>query len=66
MAATLDVTVGEVFSISERPTDYPRPIFYARDAMAVGKAEGAPSVPEAYAAGEIEVRSVVDVAFTIR
>lgn len=65
MAATLNVTLGQVLQMTEQSFDYPRPIVMQREYMAMAKADVASSEPDAYAAGEIEVRAVVQVAFSM-
>ena len=63
MASTLGAELGPVLTISEQQFDFPRPVMQlARAEMATSKDAAAPE-PEAYAAGEIEVRAVVQVVF---
>ncbi len=64
MAATLDVKLGPVLTIAEQSFDFPRPVLRMEAAMAVSK-DASPE-PEAYAAGEIEVRAVVQVVFALQ
>lgn len=66
MTSTLDAELGEVLTITEQQFDFPRPYLQLdRAQMAVAKDEMA-AEPEAYAAGEIEVRTVVQVVFAIQ
>lgn len=62
MAKTLGVSVGAVVQIQEEGLQVPRPILMTREA-GVAKADAA--VPEAYAAGEMEVQASVRVVFEI-
>lgn len=65
LAETLGEGLGAVHSINEQSFDFPRPMYRAAMAMDMAKAEAAPE-PEAYAAGEIEVRAVVAVTFLLQ
>lgn len=62
MAETLDVELGPVRQIREQQLDFPRPMVRMDTAMA---AEAAGPEPEAFAAGEIEVRATVQVVFEL-
>ena len=65
MAATLGEEVGRVLTISEQSFVAPQPMVrMARAEMAMAK-DAAPE-PDAYAAGEIEVRVVVQVVFALK
>lgn len=63
MTSTLGVVLGPVVQISEQAYDIPRPIYRGEMAYAMAKADTAETQPDAYAAGEIEVRAVVQVSF---
>lgn len=66
MAATLDAELGEVLKINEQSFSMPRPFVQMADqSMRMAKAEAAPQ-PEAYAAGEMEVKAVVQVMFLLK
>lgn len=66
MASTLGVELGEVRQISEQSIVMPFPqVRMASDAMMMAKAEAAPE-PDAYAAGEMEVRATVQVVFMLQ
>ncbi len=65
MAQTLDVALGPVLTIAEQSFDFPRPVLrMAQAEMALSK-DAAPE-PDAYAAGEIEVRATVQVVFALQ
>ncbi|MDQ7040443.1 MAG: SIMPL domain-containing protein [Rhodothermus sp.] len=64
MLAVLNREVGDPIRITEQALDFPRPVWQASVA-ALRTAEAA-SEPEAYAAGEIEVRARVEITFAIR
>ena len=65
MAATLDEEIGQVLTINEQSFSFPQPqIRMAQAQMAVAKS--AEPEPDAYAAGEIEVRAVVQVVFALK
>ena len=65
VAATLGEELGEVQSVHEQSYDFPRPVVNLRsDMMVAEKAEAAPE-PDAYAAGEIEVRVSVQATFEL-
>lgn len=66
MAGTLGLQLGQVVQISEQSFSFPRPMMRMEmDAqMATSKAEATP-VPEAYAAGEMEVNANVQVVFLL-
>jgi len=66
MTSTLNVGLGSVVQISEQAFDFPRPVYRGEMAYAMAKADVAESQPDAYAAGEIEVRAVVQVAFALQ
>jgi uncharacterized protein YggE len=66
MAETAGANLGSVLQIDEQTVDFPRPIVELQDmARSTGKDRAAPE-PEAYAAGEIEVRAVVQVVYALR
>ena len=65
MAMTLDTKLGIVLRIAEQSFSIPSPVFRMSDqTMMMSKAEGAPE-PEAYAAGEMEVKAIVQVTFQL-
>jgi len=65
MASTLGEELGRVLTIGEQSFNFPRPMVrMAQAEMVMGKA-AAPE-PDAYAAGEIEVRAVVQVVFALK
>ena len=65
MATALGSSIGTVLRIQEQSFDFPRPMPQFRmEAAVMNKADAAPE-PEAYAAGEIEVRSTVQVVFAL-
>jgi uncharacterized protein YggE len=64
MLAELNREVGDPIRITEQALEFPRPLWRA-DMAALRTAEAAPE-PEAYAAGEIEVRARVEIVFAIR
>lgn len=65
LATTLGESLGRVQSINEQSFDFPRPTLRMEQAaLAMAKDEAAPE-PEAYAAGEIEVRATVQVVFAL-
>lgn len=65
LANTLDEEIGQVVQIEEQNVDFPRP-FIEMSARAVEQTQDAAPEPEAYAAGEIEVRALVQVVFALR
>ena len=67
MATSLDAELGGVWKISEQSFSMPSPMvrMAADHNVRLAKAEAAPE-PEAYAAGEMEVRAVVQVTFLIK
>lgn len=66
VAATLGEELGAVQNVNEQSFDFPRPVVNLRsDMMYAEKAEAAPE-PDAYAAGEIEVRVTVHASFEIQ
>lgn len=66
MAETLDAELGMVMRIAEQSFSMPSPVVRMSDqTMMMAKAESAPE-PEAYAAGEMEVRAVVQVVFQLK
>ena len=66
MVATLGAELGEVLQISEQSFSFPTPMVRMSDQpMMMAKAEAAPE-PEAYAAGEMDVKAVVQVVFLLR
>ena len=65
MASTLGEELDRVLTIGEQSFNFPRPMVrMAQAEMALSK-DAAPE-PEAYAAGEIEVRAVVQVVFALK
>lgn len=65
LVETLGAGLGPVQNISEQSFDFPRPMMqFARAEAALTKDEAAPE-PDAYAAGEIEVRATVSATFVI-
>ena len=67
MAGTLGLELGQVMQIIEQSFNFPRPMMrqeMAMDEAAVSKTAAAP-VPEAYAAGEMEVNANVQVVFLL-
>ena len=65
MAGTLGEEVGNVLTINEQSFSFPQPVIRMAQAdMAVSK--GAEAEPDAYAAGEIEVRAIVQVVFLLK
>ena len=66
LTQTLGVTLGPVQTINEQSFDFPRPMMRLEQAeMAMAKDASAPE-PDAYAAGEIEVRATVHVVFGLQ
>lgn len=66
MAQTAGADVGNVLRIDEQSVDFPRPTIQLEEmARAASKDQAAPE-PEAYAAGEIEVRAVVRVVYRLQ
>ncbi len=66
MSSTLGAELGHVINISEQSFSMPMPMVRMDDAnFMMAKAEAAPE-PEAYAAGEMEVRAVVQVVFLLK
>ena len=63
LAETLGVQVGPPRQISEQSFNFPRPSFRV-EAAAMAKSDAAPE-PDAYAAGEIEVTTSVQVTFDL-
>lgn len=66
MCATLGVRVGKVIEVQEQSMDVPRPVFMreASPQVMLAKSGTAPE-PDAYAAGEIEVKAVVRITFQL-
>lgn len=64
MTSTLGVRLGEVRSISEQQYDFPRPMYRNEVALSAAMDVAAPE-PNAYAAGEIEVRATVHLVFDL-
>ena len=66
MAQSLGVSIGQVLIISEQSFSVPTPVLSMEAAprMMMAKGDAAPE-PEAYAAGEIEVKAVVQVVFEL-
>lgn len=66
MAETLNAELGMVMRIAEQSFSMPSPMVRMSDqTMMMAKAEAAPE-PEAYAAGEMEVRAIVQVVFQMK
>lgn len=65
LAETVGVQLGAVRSISEQSLDFPRPVFRATLDMAKAEASQAAPEPDAYSAGEIEVKANVQVVFDL-
>ncbi len=66
MASTLGTELGDVLRINEQSFSMPTPMVRMADQpMMMSKAEAAAPEPEAYAAGEMEVRAVVQVSFKL-
>lgn len=63
MVGVLGVRLGDVRLISEQQFDFPRPMYRAMEMASV--AQDAAPEPEAYASGEIEVRTTVQLEFYI-
>jgi len=65
MTDALDASLGKVIHISEEQFDFPRPVPVR--AMMMEAADAAPDMgtPDAYAAGEIEVRARVQILFQL-
>ncbi len=64
IATTLGEDLGEIRQISEQSYDFPMPVLRMESMQAIGKDAAAPE-PEAYAAGELEVRVTVHAVFDI-
>ena len=65
MAGTLGLELGQVVQIAEQSFNFPRPMMRMEmQEAAVSKTAAAP-VPEAYAAGEMEVNASVQVVFLL-
>lgn len=64
MATTAGATLGPVQSMTEQAMDMPRPV-YTRAMLATASKDAAPE-PDAYAAGEITVRTTVQVTFQLQ
>ena len=67
MVGTLGVELGQVMQISEQSFNFPRPMMRMamEDRAFTSKAQAEP-VPEAYAAGEMEVNANVQVVFLLQ
>ena len=67
MVGTLGVELGQVMQISEQSFNFPRPMMRMamEDQAFTAKAQAEP-VPEAYAAGEMEVNANVQVVFLLQ
>lgn len=66
MASTLGAELGHVIKIAEQSFSMPMPMVRMDDSnFMMAKAEAAPE-PEAYAAGEMEVKAVVQVVFLLK
>jgi len=64
MTETLDAELGKVMEIQEQSFEMPRPQV-RMDAVAMSKADDAAPEPDAYAAGELDVRAAVQVTFAL-
>ncbi len=64
MASTLGITLGQVRSVSEQQFDFPRPMYRAEMQSMAAMDHAAPE-PNAFAAGEIEVRVTVHIVFDL-
>ncbi len=65
MASTVGEELGPVVSIHEQSFNFPRPVLRLAEANQ-GMTKATAPEPEAYAAGEIEVRVVVQVVFLLK
>lgn len=65
IASTLNEALGEVRQINEQSYDFPMPIVRMESLQAAAKDADAPE-PEAYAAGELEVRVSVHAVFALQ
>ena len=65
MASTLGEEIDRVLTIGEQSFSFPRPLVRMAQAEMVMAKDAAPE-PDAYAAGEIEVRTVVQVIFALK
>ncbi|MFW5972801.1 MAG: SIMPL domain-containing protein [Bacteroidota bacterium] len=65
MTGALGVQLGRVQSISEQQFTFPRPVYQAAMEMAASRADAAEPEPDAFAAGEIEVRATVQIVFEL-
>ena len=67
MAQTLDANLGEVLKINEQSFTMPSPMLNMESSprLMMAKSDAAPE-PEAFAAGEIEVKAVVQVVFQLQ
>lgn len=66
MATTLGADLGPVLQIAEQGLVMPRPQMQVEAMYARASADQAAPEPEAYAAGEIEVRATVQVVFELK
>ncbi len=67
LASAASISIGPVMQISETAYDFPRPFMRMETAMyAKADMAGSEAVPDAYAAGEIEVRATVQVVYGIQ
>ena len=60
---TLDLALGELRQVNEQSFDFPRPYLRMESMQAMSR-DGAPE-PDAYAAGELEVRAMLNVTFAV-
>lgn len=65
LANTLDEEIGRVVQIEEQHVDFPRPVIEMSTRGVETAQDAAAPEPEAYAAGEIEVRALVRVVFAL-
>lgn len=65
IAATLDEELGEVRHVNEQNFDFPMPVVRMESLQMASKDDAAPE-PDAYAAGELEVRVSVHAVFSIK
>ena len=66
MANTLGAGLGRVLQIEEQPGSTPGPVVRQAMMETMAASKVADPEPEAYAAGELEVRAVVEVVFALR
>ena len=66
MVSTLGVSLGKVIQVQEQGVNFPQPVLMreAGPAVMMSKAGASPE-PEAYSAGEIEVKATVSITFEV-